>query len=123
MKGVWLTRVGSLAENDFRVYVGNGTIRSVTWASATQLRNVPHVVEGGWTAGSVNAGVDGVVNTVARTGDATPPPASAVIGAYTGGSSAMLGHIYPLIYISAFPSPADCATLRKFVASLSGVTL
>lgn len=121
-KGIWAYRTAS---NDYmNMLVGNGTL--VSNANACPMpANVPCVWEGWWTATTVGQAVNGVgAADIARTGDASPPPASLRIGAYTDGVTyAANGGISVTVICPTLPPPADRALIRAWVGSLQGQTL
>lgn len=121
-KGVWLARIGSLTENSWRVQTANGSSVSAPVVNTLALRNTPRVVEGGWTASTAIAAVDGVEASSAKTGDATSAQ-TARIGADLAGAHRLSGHMTAQVICPVLPSAADRAIIRKWVGSLQGQTL
>lgn len=120
LKGVWLLRLaGESATSALRMGVGNGT--SLTMVTAPNIGNLlgtPRVVEGGWTANSVMAGVDGQVNSVARTGNAAPAPNPALIGAYLSGFHHLGGPMTYQVISPVMPTDAERGIVRNWLKSL-----
>lgn len=119
-KGVWLARDGSLTGNRWRVQTANGSSVSAPVVNTLALRNTPRVVEGGWTASTAIAAVDGVEVSSARTGDATPAQ-KALIGAYLAGTHSLSGTMTAQVICPVLPSAADRAIIRKWIGSLQGL--
>jgi len=121
-KGIWAYRTAS---NDaVNILVGNGTLVSNAVVRPMPA-GVPCVWEGWWTATTVGQAVDGVgASDAARTGDASPPPSTLRIGAYTDGVTFPLaGEMTAQVICPVLPSAADRALIRKLIGSLQGQTL
>ena len=121
-KGVWFARVGSLTGSSWRVQISNGSSVSAPVVDTLALRNTPRVVEGGWTASTAIAAVDGVEVSSAKTGDATPAQ-TARIGEYLAGTHSLSGPMTAQVICPVLPSAADRAIIRKWIGSLQGQTL
>lgn len=121
-KGVWLGRVGSLTKSSWRVQISNGSGLYASVVNTLALRNTPRVVEGGWTASTAIAAVDGVEVSSAKTGDATPAQ-TARIGAYLTGTQSLSGPMTAQVICPVLPSAADRAIIRKWIGSLQGQSL
>lgn len=120
-KGVWLARVGSLTGSSWRVRIANGSSVSAPVVNTLALRNTPRVVEGGWTASTAIAAVDGVEASLAKTGDATPAQ-TARIGESLDGRHNLSGPMTAQVICPVLPSAADRAIIRKWIGSLqSGI--
>lgn len=121
-KGVWLGRVGALTGSSWRVQISNGSDLYASVVDTLALRNTPRVVEGGWTASTAIAAVDGVEVSSAKTGDATTAQ-TARIGEYLTGTKSLSGPMTAQVICPVLPSAADRAIIRKWIGSLQGQTL
>ena len=125
LKGVWLIRLASGSGSEsVRMGVGNGTsLAQVQAPSGMNILGAARVVEGGWTASTVEVGVDGQTASAARTGDATPAPHTTLVGAYVSGFHHLGGPMTATVYCPVLPSAADRALIRSFVGALQGQSL
>lgn len=122
-KGFWLFRWGNASANWLEMRVGNGATVTTKEVSTIPLLGVPRVVEGGWDASTVLVGVDGVISTKTRTGDASPSGTPLRIGAYQGAANFLQGGMSVQVICPTLPPAADRALIRQFVGSLQGQTL
>lgn len=122
IKGVWLARVGAVSENTLWLATGNGSTRNIAAKTDVALRNMPRVIEGGWSASTIFVGVDGAITPATPSGDLTPPASSLQIGAATG-PSFFNGPMHAIAYAPVLPNAADRATIRNGIAALQGRTL
>lgn len=125
LKGVWLTRLpGNSDSSALFMGVGNGTaVSSLSAPSGISLLGTARVVEGGWTASTVEVGVDGQTASAARTGDATPAPYTTLVGAYVSGFHHLQGPMTAQVICPVLPSAADRTIIRKWIGSLQGQSL
>lgn len=122
-RGVWLARTGTIGENYFWVGVSDGIGRTVAQVSTVPLRNVTSVVSGGWSSTNVIAGVNNTESSVTRTVGTIVPSTSPITLGFLSGA-ALNGSMYPSIIMpTVLPTASERATLRQFIASLSGVTM
>lgn len=115
--GVWLVRVG----NDVHLFVGNGTTRNGIGATYQSVTNA--IISAGWNASSFFVGVANTETSSSKTVDCTLAT-GLLVGAAPGASTPWLGTIGATIIMpTVLPTASERATLRQFIASLSGVTL
>lgn len=116
--GVWLARAAS---NALTLQVGNGTTRNSVSAAYPVATN--SVASSGWDSSSMFVGVNGTETSGAKTVDCTSSN-TMNIGVLTGTTNPMLGTIGATIIMpTVLPTASERATLRQFIASLSGVTM
>ena len=116
--GVWLARAAS---NALTLQVGNGTTRNSVSAAYPVATNA--VASAGWDASNMFVGINGTETSGAKTVDCTSSN-TINIGVLTGTTNPMLGTIGATIIMpTVLPTPAERAVLRRFIGSLSGVTL
>ena len=117
--GVWLARAAS---NALTLQVGNGTTRNSIGAPYPVATNA--VASAGWDSSAMFVGINGTETSVAKTVNCTS--ANTInVGVLTGTTNPMLGTISggAIIMPTVLPTVTERATLRQFIASLSGVTL
>jgi hypothetical protein len=120
VRGVWLIKIVS---SGIRIGISNGTDIVTALTPAINVSS-PSVIEGFWDASSVSAAVNGATPTTsARTGNEAPANLTTSIGKNLSDSFPLSGQMFGLIYLSVLPTPSERATLRQFIASLSGITL
>ena len=116
--GVWLARDAS---NALTLQVGNGTTRNSVSAAYPVATNA--VASAGWDASNMFVGINGTETSGAKTVDCTSSN-TINLGVLTGTTNPMLGTIGATIIMpTVLPTPAERAVLRRFIGSLSGVTL
>ena len=116
--GVLLARDAS---NALTLQVGNGTTRNSVSAAYPVATNA--VASAGWDASNMFVGINGTETSGAKTVDCTSSN-TINIGVLTGTTNPMLGTIGATIIMpTVLPTPAERAVLRRFIGSLSGVTL
>ena len=117
--GVWLNRSidGNLS------LIGDAGIGREAVVTACPT-GTTFVASCGWTASSMFVGVNSTETSAAKTRGFTSSN-TVNVGVLTGTTDPMLGTISgaAIIMPTVLPTPAERATLRQFVASLSGVTL
>ena len=117
--GVWLNRSidGNLS------LIGDAGIGREAVVTACPT-GTTFVASCGWTASSMFVGVNSTETSAAKTRVFTSS-STVNVGVLTGTTDPMLGTISgaAIIMPTVLPTPAERATLRQFVASLSGVTL
>lgn len=117
--GVWLAR--QVSSNLLMLQVGNGTTRNSIGAPYPVATNA--VASAGWDGSAMFVGINGTETSGAKTVDCTSSN-TMNIGVLTGTTNPMLGTIGATIIMpTVLPTATERATLRKFIASLSGVTL
>lgn len=120
--GVWLYRNAGGAKS-MNMAVANGSAIAYS-PDITPPANTPVVVSGGWTATTVFAGVNNTeTNTTTRSGtSASTLPLR--IGLATDASYALNGSMSAAIIMpTVLPTASERATLRQFIAALSGMTM
>ena len=124
-KGVWFVRLaGGSDSSALLMAVGSGdSLAQLQAPSGMNILGAARVVEGGWTASTVEVGVDGQTASAARTGDATPAPHTTLVGAYVSGFHHLGGPMTATVYCPVLPSAADRALIRSFVGALQGQSL
>jgi len=121
--GVWIARQSN---GNIRISVGNGTTRNSLLSQNAPI-NSAFVASAGWSLSSIFTGVNNVeVSTPNAINCATSR--QILVGATLVGASTpylpMIGNLYAQLWIlGTTPSASERATLRKFIASLSGVAL
>ena len=117
--GVWLARAAS---NALTLQVGNGTTRNSVSAAYPVATNA--VASAGWDASNMFVGINGTETSVAKSVNCTSTN-TVNVGVLTGTTNPMLGTISggAIIMPTVLPTASERATLRQFIASLSGVTL
>ena len=120
--GVWLIR-DIEAGGELRLYVGGGTKRQNVGSSAPYPVATNAVASAGWGSSAMFVGINGTETSVAKTVNCTS--ANTInVGVLTGTTNPMLGTIGATIIMpTVLPTPAERAVLRRFIGSLSGVTL
>lgn len=117
--GVWLAR--QVSSNLLMLMVGNGTTRNSIGAPYPVATNA--VASAGWDASAMFVGINGSETSGAKTVNCTSSN-TMNIGVLTGTTNPMLGTIGATIIMpTVLPTATERATLRQFVASLSGVTM
>ena len=117
--GVWLARNAS---NALTLQVGNGTTRNSVSAAYPVATN--SVASAGWDASNMFVGINGAETSGAKSVNCTS--ANTInVGVLTGTTNPMLGTISggAIIMPTVLPTSIERATLRQFIASLSGVAL
>lgn len=113
--------VAKNAVGTLRISVGNGTTRN-TLATQTAPTSTAFVSSAGWGDGVILTGVNNTESMAAKTVDCSTDRVILFGGA--GAAFQHLGHLYAQCLIAgALPTAAERATLRQFIASLSGVTM
>ena len=117
--GVWLNRN---IDGNLALIGGNGAGRDIAVAACPS--GSTFVASCGWAASSMFVGVNNTETSAAKTRVFTSS-STVNVGVLTGTTDPMLGTISgaAIIMPTVLPTPAERATLRQFVASLSGVTL
>ena len=117
--GVWLARAAS---NALTLQVGNGITRDSVSAAYPVATNA--VASAGWDASNMFVGINGTETSGAKKVNCTS--ANTInIGVRTNTTNPMLGTISggAIIMPTVLPTATERATLRQFIASLSGVTM
>lgn len=120
-KGFWLANIPS---SGLMLATSNGSVRTQTFAPRPTL-NTPVVVEAGWDSSSqfVSSHGFGTASSV-RSGDCSSGDETLRIGDYRLGGFPFYGTIGATIIMhTVLPTASERATLRQFIASLSGVAL
>lgn len=120
-KGFWLANIPS---SGLMLATSNGSVRTQTFAPRPTL-NTPVVVEAGWDSSSqfVSSHGFGTASSV-RSGDCSSGGETLRIGDYRLGGFPFYGTIGATIIMpTVLPTASERATLRQFIASLSGVTM
>ena len=117
--GVWLARAAS---NALTLQVGNGTTRNSIGAAYPVATNA--VASAGWDASAMFVGINNTETSGAKTVNCTSSN-TMNLGVLTGTTNPMLGTISggAIIMPTVLPTASERATLRQFIASLSGVTI
>lgn len=121
--GLWVARQSN---GNIRISVGNGTTRNSLLSQNSPINSV-FVASAGWSLSSIFTGVNNVeVSAPNAINCATSR--QILIGATVTGASTpylpMIGNLYAQLWIvGTTPSASERETLRRFIASLSGVTL
>lgn len=115
--GVWLARSASDA---LTLQVGNGTTRNNV--SAAYPVSTTAIASAGWDSSTMFVGINNTETSGAKSVNCTSSNAMNV-GVLTGTTLPMLGTIGATIITTVLPTAAERAVLRRFIASLSGVTL
>lgn len=117
--GVWLARNAS---NALALQVGNGTTRNSIGAPYPVATNA--VASAGWDSSAMFVGINNTETSGAKSVDCTSAN-TMNLGVLTGTTNPMLGTISggAIIMPTVLPDATERATLRKFIASLSGVTM
>ena len=116
--GVWLARN---SVNFLRLQVGNGSTLNTVSSAYPVAGNA--VASAGWDATTMFIGVNGTETSGAKSVNCTSPN-TLNIGVLTGTTLPMLGTIGATIIMpTVLPTASERAILRRFIASLSGVTL
>ncbi len=117
--GVWLAR--QVSSNLLMLQVGNGTTRNSIGAPYPVATNA--VASAGWDSSAMFVGINNTETSGAKTVDCTSTN-TMNIGVLTGTTNPMLGTIGATIIMpTVLPTATERATLRQFIASLSGVTM
>lgn len=117
--GVWLAR--QVSSNLLMLQVGNGTTRNSIGAPYPVATNA--VASAGWDSSAMFVGINGTETSGAKTVDCTSAN-TMNLGVLTGTTNPMLGTIGATIIMPiVLPTATERATLRQFIASLSGVTM
>ena len=104
----------------------NGTNLTTAYVDSVQPINNGRslVVEGLLTPANQSCGINGVWGAyVARSGSVQPQSQTPTVIGRLGNGSFLNGSMFALVAINAPTNSSDRATLRKFIASLSGVTM
>lgn len=116
--GVWLARAAS---NALMLQVGNGTTRNSIGAPYPVATNA--VASAGWDSSTMFVGINNTETSGAKSVNCTSSN-TMNIGVLTGTTNPMLGTIGATIIMpTVLPTASERATLRQFIASLSGVTM
>lgn len=120
-KGFWLANVPS---NGLMLATSNGSVRAQSFAPRPAL-NTPVVVEAGWDSSSQFVSSHGFgTASCARSGDCSSGGETLRIGDYRLGGSPFNGTIGATIIMpTVLPTATERETLRRFIASLSGVAM
>jgi hypothetical protein len=117
--GVWLAR--QVSSNLLMLQVGNGTTRNSIGAPYPVATNA--VASAGWDSSAMFVGINNTETSGAKSVDCTSAN-TMNLGVLTGTTNPMLGTIGSTIIMpTVLPTSTERATLRQFIASLSGVTL
>lgn len=120
--GVWLIR-DIAAGGELRLYVGDGTKRQSVGSSATYPVAKAAVSSAGWDGSAMFVGINNTETKASKSVNCTSSNA-ANVGVLTGTTLPWLGTIGATIIMpTVLPTATERATLRKFIARLSGVTL
>ena len=117
--GVWLARAAS---NALTLQVDGGIKRNSVSAAYPVATNA--VASAGWDASAMFVGINGTETSGAKSVDCTSSN-TMNIGVLTGTTNPMLGTISggAIIMPTVLPTASERATLRQFIASLSGVIM
>jgi hypothetical protein len=116
---VWLAR--QVSSNLLMLQVGNGTTRNSIGAPYPVATNA--VASAGWDSSAMFVGINNTETSGAKSVDCTSAN-TMNLGVLTGTTNPMLGTIGSTIIMpTVLPTSTERATLRQFIASLSGVTL
>lgn len=119
LSGVWLAR--QVSSNLLMLQVGNGTTRNSIGAPYPVATNA--VASAGWDSSAMFVGINGTETSGAKSVDCTSSN-TMNLGVLTGTTNPMLGTIGATIIMpTVLPTASERATLRQFIASLSGVTM
>lgn len=118
--GVWLSR--QVSSNLLMLQVGNGTTRNSIGAPYPVATNA--VASAGWDASTMFVGINNTETSGAKTVNCTSTN-TMNLGVLTGTTNPILGTISggAIIMPTVLPTATERATLRQFIASLSGVTI
>lgn len=117
--GVWLAR--QVSSNLLMLQVGNGTTRNSIGAPYPVATNA--VASAGWDSNAMFVGINNTETNGAKTVNCTSAN-TMNLGVLTGTTNPMLGTIRATIIMpTVLPTASERATLRQFIASLSGVTM
>ena len=111
------------AANQATLLLSNGTTRDILSTSTyPTFVGSSRVFDAGWNTGLMTCAVNGVESSQVKTVNCTTSKTCQFGGSnYFGWYSS--GNFYPLIVMSVLPTASERATLRQFIASLSGVAL
>lgn len=117
--GFWFARnAGNIS-----LFVSDGASRQSVVAAYQATTNA--VASSGWDASGMFVGVGATETSGTKTINCATAARTITVGqVLPGGGAPMLGALRGgLLIMSALPTPSERATLRQFIASLSGVTL
>lgn len=119
--GIWF-RVPNTA-NFVTLLVSNGTTREIlSTPIVSNFVGVSNVFSAGWSTDLMICALNNTEVSQSKTVDCTTSKLCSFGGFPTAGWYSS-GNFYPLVVMSVLPSISERATLRQFIASLSGVTL
>ena len=113
--GIWLAVAGSQA----RFRIGDGVGRNALFAATVPIGSV-FVLDAGWGGAFVTCATNGVESTLTKTRNPTSTR-TIKVGGIGWPLSGTIGAT--IIMPTVLPTASERATLRQFIASLSGVTL
>ena len=122
-KSVYLFR-GTQGFNARRIAlaISDGTNRYILNSPAQVAIGAPNVVDCGWSSVQRFISVNGSVTSESSANTYGPSAGAAQIGTYFGTNN-LNGRLFPIFFApTVLPDASERATLRQFIASLSGVT-